>query len=123
MAPGEHSVTTKEEQDQRRTLTTLASINSGKQSQPFHRNHLPLNTKSSFSHRKARDDRLREMKSRERDLKQDVAGARQEHTHKILERRKLREEKERLEQVKSKADERRRKKQKKREGRSGKINQ
>ena len=116
-------LTTKEEQNAPRMITTLASINKDKKSEAFNRNHLPLNTKSAFSDRKARDDKLKEMKAREKELKQDVAGARKEHAAKIIERRKIKEEKERLQMVKSKADERKRKKQKKREGRSGKINQ
>lgn len=123
MVPGESSITTANEQAEPRMITTLASIHNNKKSEAFQRNHMPLNTKSSFNDRKAKDERLKEMKMRERELKQDVEGARKEHSSKILERRKAKEEKERLQHVKSKADERRRKKQKKREGRSGKINQ
>ncbi|TIB80710.1 FAD/NAD(P)-binding domain-containing protein [Wallemia mellicola] len=112
-----------EEKQTTRMISTLNAINKDKKSDPFHRNHMPPNTKSSFNDRKARDDRLKEMKAREKEMKSETETSKKEHTAKILERRKIKEEKERLAAVKSKADERRRKKQKKREGRSGKVNQ
>ncbi|EIM22888.1 hypothetical protein WALSEDRAFT_67775 [Wallemia mellicola CBS 633.66] len=112
-----------EEKQTTRMISTLNAINKDKKSDPFHRNHMPPNTRSSFNDRKARDDRLKEMKAREKEMKSETETSRKEHTAKILERRKIKEEKERLAAVKSKADERRRKKQKKREGRSGKVNQ
>ena len=88
--------------DQVRTLSTLNAVNKVEHS-AFNRNHLPLNTKSkSFNERKAKDDRMREMKLREKEFKDDVTNARKDHTNKIIERRKAKEEKDRLAMVKSK---------------------